>query len=167
MSWSKLREIVKFKEAWYAAVHGVAKSQTRLNNWTTRRVKPKVNNRLWVIIICWYGVIFFFCCLIKYTIVSDVSNGGGSRVMWEISVPSSQLSLFKKSIGLLCSLNGSAMPDFWHDFDHLENSGSELCTSSKQWHFSMENIRNSHLLTSVSVLPEKSSGVGKLSNLWY
>ena len=28
MSWSKLREIVKDREAWHAAVHGVAKSQT-------------------------------------------------------------------------------------------------------------------------------------------
>ena len=28
MNLSKLREIVKDREAWYAAVHGVAKSQT-------------------------------------------------------------------------------------------------------------------------------------------
>ena len=31
-SWSKLREMVKDREAWHAAVHGVAKSQTRLSN---------------------------------------------------------------------------------------------------------------------------------------
>ena len=35
MSLSKLREIAKEREAWRAAVHGVAKSQTRLSDWTT------------------------------------------------------------------------------------------------------------------------------------
>ena len=35
MNLSKLREIVKDREAWSAAVHGVTKSQTQLSDWTT------------------------------------------------------------------------------------------------------------------------------------
>ena len=35
MNLSKLWEIVKDREAWSAAVHGVIKSQTQLSNWTT------------------------------------------------------------------------------------------------------------------------------------
>ena len=35
MSLSKLQEIVKDREAWCGSVHGVAKNQTQLSDWTT------------------------------------------------------------------------------------------------------------------------------------
>ena len=35
MSLSKLQEIVKDRETWHDAAHGVSKSQTWLSNWTT------------------------------------------------------------------------------------------------------------------------------------
>ena len=37
MNLSDLWEIVKDKEAWHAAVHGVAKIQTQFTDWTTAK----------------------------------------------------------------------------------------------------------------------------------
>ena len=34
MSLSELRKLVMDREAWRAAIHGVAKSRTQLNDWT-------------------------------------------------------------------------------------------------------------------------------------
>ena len=50
MSLSKFQEIVKEREAWCAAVHGVAKSQTQMINWKTATnpfwIKKKQNSKL-------------------------------------------------------------------------------------------------------------------------
>ena len=40
MSLSKTRVLVIDREAWHAAVHGVAKSRTRLSNWTEVKLDP-------------------------------------------------------------------------------------------------------------------------------
>ena len=45
VSFSKLQETVKNREAWRAVVHGVAKSRTALNNWTTREMDHEVDDR--------------------------------------------------------------------------------------------------------------------------
>ena len=41
MSLSELRELVMEREAWRAAIHGVAKSQTRLSDCTELNLRPK------------------------------------------------------------------------------------------------------------------------------
>ena len=46
-SLSKLWEVEKDREAWRAAVHGIAKNQTWLNNWTTTTTTWKVVDEPW------------------------------------------------------------------------------------------------------------------------
>ena len=43
MSLSELKELVMDREAWHAAIHGAAKSQTRLSNWT------ELNEETWLL----------------------------------------------------------------------------------------------------------------------
>ena len=40
MSLSKLWEIVKDREAWHTAIHGVAKSWTQVRDWTSKQTNP-------------------------------------------------------------------------------------------------------------------------------
>ena len=56
-SLSKLWEMVKSREAWHAAAHGIAKSHTELSNWTTTKTRSTIS-LIYIYFLKFYFIIF-------------------------------------------------------------------------------------------------------------
>ena len=66
VSLSELREFVMDREAWRAVIHGVAKSQTRLSDWSDLMFFPSSHVWMWVLDHkeCWPPMNWFFWTLV-------------------------------------------------------------------------------------------------------
>ena len=66
MGLSKLQELVMDRETWRAVIHGVAKSRTRLSDWTELKMGKALNvyNK-----IVWEKEATFTCVLIEYIVI--------------------------------------------------------------------------------------------------
>ena len=102
MGLGRLRQLVMDREAWSAAVHGVAKNQTQLSDWTelsliqiSRAVRQTFS---------WF---FFFFCIIFYKTFKK--NYGGFKYMENSLMKSLFLPL---SLTLFCLANANSLELF-------------------------------------------------------
>ena len=90
MSLTKLQDIVRDREAWHAAVHGVARSWTWLSNWTTTYVdKDTFTNSIFIRI--FWDRFYWICFIYKQIALSgwhvvkhlvNSKNGIESLIYW-------------------------------------------------------------------------------------
>ena len=147
MSLGTPRGLVMDRDAWPAAVHGVAKSQTQLNDWTELDMKS-VSNKKRVILTCLTGFLCqhiipdhsyeprgwdaFFLSRALNSIALDLGNGEQSKVSKEKGE--------REPWVILCSRMGQSLPllrEKYVSSAHFMYSYQEVCLTD----FSQFDIR--------------------------
>ena len=108
MGLSALQELVMYREAWHAVVHGVAKSRARLSDWTELNWKHLLDN--------WFSTggkfapshsgIFYLCQRWRNFWLSPFGGGAGSTtgiypLLERISQPKMSIGLRMRTLLLL------------------------------------------------------------------
>ena len=97
MSLSKFREMVKHRNAWHAAAHGVTKHQTQLSNWTNALVRKNftishliINNYFYVSSVSRVSVLFNrqHFVLLVFILLLKVSQ------TWSVKILQASLTIF-------------------------------------------------------------------------